>query len=72
MENKESLPRKSRRKHEPMSGRKKLSRTICRVLVSLQVWPNMKWEKWLGDKEPAYKMTVRNESEGLAGKLEKP
>ena len=35
----------------------KLSRTIYRVLVSLQVWPNLKQERRLGDEEPAYKMT---------------
>ena len=40
----------------------KLSRTICRVLVSLQVWPNLKWERRLGDEEPAHKMTEQNES----------
>ena len=34
----------------------KLSRTICRVLVSLQVCLNLKWEARLGDEEPAHKM----------------
>ena len=38
------------------------SRKICRVLVSLQVWPNLKWERRLGDEEPADKMTERNGS----------
>ena len=31
----------------------KLSRKICRVLVSLQVWPNLKQERRLGDEELA-------------------
>ena len=39
----------------------KLSKTICRILVSFQVWPNLKWESRLGDEEPAHKMTERNE-----------
>ena len=39
---KKSLPRRSRRKHERVSGRKTSPRKICRVLVSLQVWPNLK------------------------------
>ena len=40
-----------------------LSRTICRVLVSLQVWPNQKGEMKLGDEGPAYKMKEQNELE---------
>ena len=47
---KENLPR--RRKHERVSGR--------RVLVLLQVWPNLKWERRLGEKEHAHKMKERN------------
>ena len=41
-----------------MSGEltQKVSRRICIVLVSLQVWPNMKWDKRLGDEKPAHKM----------------
>ena len=27
---------------------------ICRVLVSLLVWPNLRWERRLGDEEPAH------------------
>ena len=53
---KKSLPRRSRRKARAGEWTQKLSRTICRVLVSLQVWPNLKWERRLGDKEPDYKM----------------
>ena len=34
----------------------KLSRTICRVLVSLLVWPNLKWKRRLGDEELAHKI----------------
>ena len=34
----------------------KLSRTICRVLTSLLVWPNLRWERRLGDEEPAHKI----------------
>ena len=47
-----------------MSGEwmQNLSRTICRVLVSVQVWPNLKQERRLGNKQPALKMTKRNES----------
>ena len=40
----------------------KLSMKICRVLVSLQVWPNLKWERRLGDEKPGHKMKKRNES----------
>ena len=32
------------------------------VLISLQVWPNLKPEKRLGDEGPTHKMTGRNES----------
>ena len=42
---------------ENMSGRvdaKALQ--LCRVLVSLLVWPDLKWERRLGDEEPAHKM----------------
>ena len=46
------FPRTSRRKGE---WTQKLSRTICRVLVSLLVWPNLRWERKLGDEEPAHK-----------------
>ena len=38
-----------------------LSRRICRVLVLFQVWPNLKWERRLGDEGPAHEMTGRNE-----------
>ena len=31
-------------------------------LISLQVWPNLKWEKRFRDEEPAHKMTRQNES----------
>ena len=31
------------------------------VLVSLKVWPNLKWERKLRDEEPAH-MTEQNES----------
>ena len=51
---KESLPRRSRMKHE---WTQKLSRTFCRILVSLHVWPNLKWERRLGNEGPADKMT---------------
>ena len=50
---KKSLPRTSKRKHEG-EWTQKLSRTICTVLVSLQVWPNLKWERRLGDEGPAH------------------
>ena len=33
----------------------KLSRTIWKVLVLLLVWSNLKWERRLGDEEPAHK-----------------
>ena len=59
---KKSVFRGSRRKHELCEWTQKLSRTICRVLVSLQVWPNLKLKRKFGDKEPAHKMTERNES----------
>ena len=59
---KKSLPRGSRRKYELCEWKQKLSRTICRVLVSLQVWPNLKWERRLGEEESTHKMTERNES----------
>ena len=52
---KKSLPRTSRRKHERVSGRKGSLERSARVLVSLQVWPILKWEKRLGDEEPAHK-----------------
>ena len=41
-----------------MSGRvdANLSRMICRVLVSLQVWSNLKWKRRLGDEKPTHKM----------------
>ena len=65
---KENLPR---RKHERVSGGKNF-RKICRVLVSLQVFPALKWEKRLGDKGPAHKMTGRNESGWLVGEIETP
>ena len=38
---KESLPKRGRRKHERVRTQK-LSRKICRVLVSLLVWSNLK------------------------------
>ena len=41
----------------------KLYRIICRVLVSLQVWPNLKREKRWGDEEPAHNIKERNDSE---------
>ena len=49
---------------ESVSGRwkQKLSMRIWRALVSLQLWPNLKWERRLGDERPAYKMSERNES----------
>ena len=49
---KKSLPKGSKRRYERMTQR--LSRTICRVMVSLQVWPNLKPERRLGDEEPAH------------------
>ena len=53
---KEGLLRRSRRKHERVSGRKNLFKKICKVLVSLQGWPNLKWERRSGDEKPAHKM----------------
>ena len=50
---KKSLLSRSRRKHERVSGRKS-SPGRSAVLVSLQIWPNLKWEKRLGDEEPAH------------------
>ena len=50
-----SLGEKKRR-HEQMSGRKS-SPVRSAVLVSLQVWPNLKWEMRLADEEHALKMT---------------
>ena len=38
-----------------------LSRRICRVLVSLQVRPNLKWKRRLEDEVPTHKMTKQNE-----------
>ena len=38
------------------ASKKSLPRKICRVLVLLQVWPNLKWERRLGDEEPTHKM----------------
>ena len=70
-ESKKSFPKGSRRKHELCEWTQKLSRTICRVLVSLQVWPNLKWKRRLGDEEPAHKMTERNESGRLVGEVSK-
>ena len=40
----------------------RLSRTICRALVSLQDWSNLKWERRLEDKKSVHKMTKPNES----------
>ena len=59
---KENLPRRSRRKHERVSGRK-CSPGGSGVLVLLQVLPNLKWEKTLGEERPAHKMTKQNELE---------
>ena len=53
---KESLPRRKKRKHEQVSGRKS-SPVRSAVLVSLQVWPNLKWEMRLADEEHALKLT---------------
>ena len=36
------------------------------------VWPNLKWERRLGVKEPPHEMTERNESGRLVGEEEKP
>ena len=58
---KEKLRRRSHSKHEGVSERKS-SAGKSGILVSLQVWPNLKWERRLGDEEPAHKMTGRNES----------
>ena len=41
----------------------KLFRTICIVLASLLVWPNLRWEKRLQDEEPAHKIKNLNGSE---------
>ena len=43
---------------EVLGGEKmqKLSRTIYKVLVSLHVWSNLKWERRLKDERPAHKM----------------
>ena len=48
-------------KHERVSGRKNCPRESA-VLVSLYVWPNVKWERRLGDEGLAHKMTEQNES----------
>ena len=58
---KQSLPKRSIRKHKQVSECKSSSEQSA-VLVSLQVWPNLKWERRLGDEEPAHKMAERNES----------
>ena len=52
---KKSLPKGGRGMHEWVSGRKS-SPGRSAVLVSLQVWANLKWKKRLGDEEPAHKM----------------
>ena len=52
---KKSLHRRSRRKHEWVS-RRKSSLPRSAVLVSFQAWPNLKWERRLGDEEHAYTM----------------
>ena len=49
----------------------KLSRRIYRVLVSLHVWPNLKWERRLGDEKPAHEMTEQTESKRFVGEVEK-
>ena len=43
-----------------------LSRKILRVLVFLEVWPNLKRKMRLEDKGPDHKMIERNESGLLA------
>ena len=50
-----SVSRRCRRKHERVSGRKSSPRQSA-VLVSLQVWPNLKQERRLGDEGPAHKI----------------
>ena len=54
-----SPPRRSRRKYKRATGRKS---SIWRVLVSLQVWPNLKWNRKLGDEGLVYKKTGRSDS----------
>ena len=54
---KKNFRRRSRRVHERVSERRS-----CAVLVSLHVWPNLKWRRRLGDEWPVHKMTDRNES----------
>ena len=53
--------RRSHSKREGVSERKSFAGKSG-ILVLLQVWPNLKWERRLGDEEPAHKMTGRNES----------
>ena len=53
---KKSLFRRSRRKHELVSGRKSSPGRSAESWVSFQVWPNLKWERGLGDKVPDHKM----------------
>ena len=60
--NKESLQRKSRRKHVRVSGCKKAHEEDMQSLDYTQVWSNLKWKRRLGDEEPAHKMIGRNES----------
>ena len=54
-------PPYKKRRHERESGRKSSLRGPG-VLVSLQVWPNLKRERRLRDQKPAHTMTGLNES----------
>ena len=54
---KESLPRTSRRNQERVNGCKSSAgRSAESFLVSLLVWPNLKWERRLGDEWPDHIM----------------
>ena len=55
-----------------LSESKTSLKRIWRVLVSLQVWPNLKWEWRLENEGTAHKMTRPNESERLVREVEMP
>ena len=58
---KKNFHRRSRSKHERMSGYKSLTRGFG-DLVAFKVWLDLKWQSRLENKGPAHKMTGQNES----------
>ena len=53
---KKRLPRRGRRKHERVSGRKSSLGRSAKSWFHSQVWPNLNQERRLGDEEPAHKI----------------